>query len=109
MKKLLVAIVLLLSTLYLFSQSKEAGTDRAAIKKYVRNKDTLPSFLQRGEIEAVCANKTTLGKVGNTCNGYINKIQIPKLGEHVKETGGLVIDSHNGWEIRPITKIEIIK
>ena len=61
-------------------------------------------------IEAVCANKTTLGKVGNTCNGYINKIQIPKLGEHVKVTGSLVIDSHNGWaEIHPITKIEIIK
>lgn len=61
-------------------------------------------------IEAVCANKTTLGKVGNTCNGYINKIQIPKLGEHVKVTGSLVIDSHNGWaEIHPITKIEVIK
>ncbi len=61
-------------------------------------------------IEAVCANKTTLGKVGNTCNDYINKIQIPKLGEHVKVTGSLVIDTHNGWaEIHPITKIEILK
>ncbi len=61
-------------------------------------------------IEAVCANKTTLKKVGNTCNGYINKIQIPKLGDHVKVTGSLVIDSHNGWsEIHPITKIEMLK
>ena len=61
-------------------------------------------------IEAVCANKTTLGKVGNTCNGYINKIQIPKIGEHVKVTGSLVNDTHNGWnEIHPITKIEILK
>jgi len=61
-------------------------------------------------IEAVCANKTTLGKVGNTCNGYINKIQIPKLGDHVKVTGSLVNDTHNGWnEIHPITKIEILK
>lgn len=61
-------------------------------------------------IEAVCANKTILGKVGNTCNGYINKIQIPKLGEHVKVTGSLVIDTHNGWaEIHPITKIELLK
>ncbi|MDQ6757320.1 MAG: hypothetical protein M3004_10330 [Bacteroidota bacterium] len=61
-------------------------------------------------IEAVCANKTTLPKVGNTCNGYINKIQIPKLGDHVKVTGSLIIDSHNGWEeIHPITKIEVIK
>ncbi len=61
-------------------------------------------------IEAVCANKTTLKKVGNTCNGYINKIQIPKLGAHVKVTGSLVIDTHNGWsEIHPITKIEMLK
>lgn len=61
-------------------------------------------------IEAVCANKTTLKKVGNTCEGYINKIQIPKLGDHVKVTGSLVIDTHNGWaEIHPITKIEVLK
>jgi hypothetical protein len=61
-------------------------------------------------IEAVCANKTTLKKVGNTCEGYINKIQIPNLGDHVQATGSLVIDSHNGWEeIHPITKIEVIK
>ena len=61
-------------------------------------------------IEAVCVNKTTLKKVGKTCEGYINKIKLPKLGEHVKVTGSLVIDSHNGWaEIHPITKIEVIK
>ncbi len=61
-------------------------------------------------IEAVCATTPTQKKVGNTCNGYINKIQIPKLGEHVKVTGSYVIDSHNGWaEIHPITKIEVIK
>jgi hypothetical protein len=61
-------------------------------------------------IEAVCANKPKLKKVGKTCKGYINKIQIPQVGEHVKVTGSLVIDSHNGWsEIHPITKIEVIK
>ena len=61
-------------------------------------------------IEAVCANKTTLAKVGNTCNGYINKIQIPNVGEHVKVTGSLVNDTHNGWnEIHPMTSIEILK
>ena len=61
-------------------------------------------------IEAVCANKPSLKKVGNTCEGYINKILIPGIGERVKVTGSLVIDSHNGWaEIHPITKIEVIK
>lgn len=82
----------------------DAGQEDLLTKKNIKKK--------QGDlvIEAVCANKTTLGKVGNTCNGYINKIQIPKLGEHVKVTGSLVIDTHNGWaEIHPITKIEILK
>jgi len=61
-------------------------------------------------IEAVCANTVSLKKVGNTCQGYLNQIQIPKIGQHVKVTGSLVIDSHNGWaEIHPITKIEVVK
>lgn len=61
-------------------------------------------------IETVCVNKPTLKKVGHTCDEYINKIQISQLGQHVKATGSLVIDGHNGWaEIHPITRIEIIK
>ncbi|MEO7264396.1 MAG: hypothetical protein ABIW38_05755 [Ferruginibacter sp.] len=60
-------------------------------------------------IEAVCANKTSLKKVGTTCKGYTNQIQIPTVGKHVKVTGSLVIDSHNGWaEIHPITHMEIL-
>lgn len=61
-------------------------------------------------IEAVCANKATSNKVGNICNGYINKIQLPKIGDHVAVTGSYVNDTHNGWaEIHPITKIKILK
>ena len=80
------------------------GQDDLLTKKNIKKK--------QGDlvIEAVCANKTTLLKVGNTCNGYINHIQLPKVGDHVRVTGSLVIDSHNGWaEIHPITKIEVIK
>ena len=59
-------------------------------------------------IEAVCANKVMLTKVGNTCNGYINHIQLPKVGAHVKVTGSYVLDTNNGWtEIHPITKLEV--
>lgn len=80
------------------------GQEELLTKKNIKKKQGYLVF------EAVCANKTTLGKVGNTCNGYINKIQIPKLGGHVSVTGSLVNDTHNGWnEIHPITKIEIIK
>lgn len=61
-------------------------------------------------IEAVCANKVMLQKVGITCNGYINHILLPKVGDHVRVTGSLVNDTHNGWnEIHPITKLEIMK
>ncbi|MEP6597454.1 MAG: hypothetical protein ABJA71_15985 [Ginsengibacter sp.] len=61
-------------------------------------------------IEAVCVNKITTSKVGEACNGYINHIHLPKIGDHVKVTGSLVIDTHNGWaEIHPITKIELLK
>ena len=82
----------------------DSGQDDLLNKKNIKKK--------QGDlvIEAVCAAKTTLPKVGATCNGYINKIQIPEVGAHVKVTGSYVIDSHNGWnEIHPITKIEIIK
>ena len=80
------------------------GQDELLTKKNIKKK--------QGDlvIEAVCANKTSLAKVGTTCNGYTNKIQIPSLGAHVKVTGSLVMDSHNGWnEIHPITKIEVLK
>lgn len=67
---------------------------------------------KRGDlvIEAVCMNKVMLKKVGNTCRGYINHIQLPNIGDHVRVSGSLVIDSHNGWaEIHPISKIEKLK
>lgn len=61
-------------------------------------------------IEAVCINNITRKKAMGACNGYVNHVQLPKVGDHVKVTGSYVIDSHNGWsEIHPITKIELIK
>jgi hypothetical protein len=60
-------------------------------------------------IEAVCVNNVTLKKVGTTCNGYVNHIQLPKIGDHVKVSGSLVNDTHNGWnEIHPITRVELM-
>ncbi len=61
-------------------------------------------------IEAICVNNITKNKVGNSCEGYVNNIELPKLNDHVEVTGSYVIDSHNGWaEIHPISKLEIIK
>lgn len=61
-------------------------------------------------IEAVCINNITKKGALGACTGYINHVQLPKIGDHVKVTGSYVIDSHNGWaEIHPITKIELLK
>jgi hypothetical protein len=82
----------------------DAGQEGLLTKKNLKKK--------QGDlvIEAVCANATSLHKVGTTCNGYVNHILLPKVGDHVKVWGSLVNDSHNGWnEIHPIMKLEIVK
>jgi hypothetical protein len=57
-------------------------------------------------LEIVCANRITEKKVGSTCNGYTNPINLPRVGDHVKVSGSYVIDTHNGWaEIHPVTKL----
>jgi hypothetical protein len=61
-------------------------------------------------IEAVCINKITRKRAKGACNGYVNKVLLPKKGDHVKVTGSYVIDLHNGWaEIHPISSIEKLK
>lgn len=58
--------------------------------------------------EVVCANEITAKKVKETCTGYTNNVQIPKVGDSVKVTGSYVVDSNNGWtEIHPVSKIEL--
>jgi hypothetical protein len=58
-------------------------------------------------IEAICINHITRKAAKGICKGYVNQVQLPKVGDHVKVTGSYVIDTHNGWtEIHPITKVE---
>jgi hypothetical protein len=58
-------------------------------------------------IEAVCINHITRKIAKGVCKGYINHVQLPSVGDHVKVTGSYVIDTHNGWsEIHPISKVE---
>jgi hypothetical protein len=58
-------------------------------------------------LEIVCANPTTMKKVGSTCAGYTNPIPVPAVGAHVRATGTYVIDSHNGWaEIHPVSRLQ---
>ena len=44
------------------------------------------------------------------CRGFVSKVYIPKVGEHVRVTGSYVLDKYHGWmEIHPATKIEVLK
>ena len=61
-------------------------------------------------VEVICANAINLKAAKKPCEGYINKVQLPSVGEHVKVTGSYVIDIHNGWkEIHPVSRIEELK
>lgn len=61
-------------------------------------------------IEAVCVNNITRKKVKGVCEGYVNNVLLPVVGDHVKVTGSYVLDSHNGWtEIHPISEVEKLK
>jgi hypothetical protein len=58
-------------------------------------------------IEAICINHITRKAAKGICKGYVNHVQLPKVGDHVRVTGSYVLDSHNGWtEIHPITQVE---
>jgi hypothetical protein len=80
----------------------DGGNENLLTRKNLKNK--------KGNlvIEAVCINNITEKKVGDACKGYVNHITIPSVGAHVKVSGSLVLDTHNGWnEIHPVSKIVI--
>jgi len=82
----------------------DAGNESLLTRKNLKNK--------KGNlvIEAICVNNITEKKVGAACKGYVNHVTIPSVGAHVKVSGSLVLDTHNGWnEIHPISKIDIVQ
>ncbi|MDN3656485.1 hypothetical protein QWZ08_12645 [Ferruginibacter paludis] len=59
-------------------------------------------------LEPICITKVVNFFVGKACVGYVNKVTIPKVGDHVEVTGSLVRDGVHGWnEIHPVTKITV--
>ena len=53
MKKIICATLFLFISIHLFALSKEAGTDREVVKKYMNNKDTMPALRKGNEAETV--------------------------------------------------------
>jgi hypothetical protein len=63
-------------------------------------------------IEPVCVNEVTQKSAVEACRDYMNQVQIPFKGQHVRVTGTYVLDKegNHGWmEIHPVTKIEVIR
>jgi len=60
-------------------------------------------------IEAICVNNITKTKAVKPCEGYVNNVTLPSIGDPVTVTGSYVKDLHKRWmEIHPITKLTII-
>ncbi len=60
-------------------------------------------------VEIVCAYEVTQADAISACNGYENKIPLPKVNDHVVITGQFVSDTeHGGWnEIHPVYGISV--
>ena len=53
MKKIIMATFFLSVSVHPFAQSKEAGTDRDAIKQFMNNKNTMPALSQSNDANAI--------------------------------------------------------
>lgn len=57
--------------------------------------------------EVVCLKTEKIEKgAKKSCEGYVNKIEVPEVGSHVKMSGFYVLDKGVGWmEIHPVSGI----
>ena len=53
MNKIFITIWLLCLTAISFAQSKEAGSDREAIKQFMNNRDTMPNLIQGKNVDLI--------------------------------------------------------
>ncbi len=60
-------------------------------------------------IELICACEVSQTDAVGSCEGFVNDVRVPEVGEHIRVTGSYVYDSQHGWnEIHPITKIVVL-
>lgn len=58
----------------------------------------------------ICVGSVTFPDAMDACEGFENKITVPKNGTHVRVTGTYVLNYQHGWyEIHPVSSIEVIK
>ena len=60
-------------------------------------------------VTPICVGAVSAPEAMDACSGLVNKIKIPKRGEHVKVTGIYVYNAKTGYnEIHPATSITLI-
>jgi hypothetical protein len=61
-------------------------------------------------VEVICVYKFGGKHPKIECDGQVNKIYIPAIGERVEVIGTFVLDTKHSWnEIHPVTSIKILK
>jgi hypothetical protein len=57
-------------------------------------------------VEPVCATLIDGKDAEQECQGYVNKVYLPQIGDHVEIIGTYVLDTKHSWaEIHPVTSI----
>jgi len=61
-------------------------------------------------IEIICSCEVTQSDAISSCEGFVNNLKVPEIGDHIRVTGSYVYDTQHGWnEIHPITKIVVLE
>jgi hypothetical protein len=66
-------------------------------------------------LEIVCEHTATQPGSAYACKGYVNKVQVPNIGQHIQATGVYVKDNgypgyRHGWmEVHPVSAIKELK
>ena len=58
------------------------------------------------EVEIICQHSTIFAD----CFGYLNDVEIPKVGDHIRVLGTYVLDKRHKYnEIHPVLSLEFLK
>lgn len=76
---------------------------------YMLNADNISDEYGDLVCEPICVTTITQSDAVAPCEGLVNNVFLPAIGEYVMVTGSYVTDNDHGWnEIHPVTSIEIV-
>jgi hypothetical protein len=61
-------------------------------------------------VEVICEHTPVGGDAAAACTAFTSRVDVPRVGDHVRVTGAYVTDRENGWnELHPVTRIETLR